>query len=106
MHTGDFEPMAGEIIATESVEQIIKGICIIRDAVTRADGVQFSMDMAVIIKTPQTQYMFSRDVWFSEFITISNDSNLDSVYPICKARTGWKSDESDDTIIKRTMIHL
>ena len=51
MHTGDFEPMAGEVIAAESVEQIIKESCIIRDAVTRADGVQLSMDMAIIIKT-------------------------------------------------------
>ena len=106
MHTGDFKPMAGEVIATESVEQIIKGICIIRDTVTRADGVQFSMDMAVIIKTPQAEYMFSRDVWFSEFITISNNGDLDSVYPICKAKSGWKSDESDNVIVKRTTIRL
>ena len=106
MHTGDFKPMAGEVIATESVEQIIKGICIIRDTVTRADGLQFSMDMAVIIKTPQAEYMFSRDVWFSEFITISNNGDLDSVYPICKAKSGWKSDESDNVIVKRTTIRL
>ena len=106
MHTGDFEPMAGEVIAAESVEQIIKEICIVRDTVTRADGVQLSMDMAIIIKTQIAEYMFSRDVWFSEFITISNNADLDSVYPICKAKSGWKSDESEDVIIKRTTIRL
>lgn len=106
MHTGDFKPMAGDVITTESVEQVIKEICIVRDMVTRADGVQFSMDMAVIIKTPQTQHMFSRDVWFSEFITISNNDDFDSVYPICKAKAGWKSDESDEVVIKRTTIRL
>ncbi len=106
LHTDDFEPMAGEVITTEAVEQIINEIRIIRDEVTRADGIQILMDMAIIIKTPQTQYMFSRDVWFSEFITISNEADLDSVYPICKAKSGWKSDESDDVIIKRTTIRL
>lgn len=106
MHAGDFKPMAGEVIATESVEQTIKEIRIVRDVVTRADGIQLAMDMAVIIKTPQTQYMFSRDVWFSEFITISNSDDLDSVYPICKAKSGWKSDESDEVVIRRTTIRL
>lgn len=106
MLIGNFKPMAGEVITTESVEQTIEGICIVRDVVTRADGVQFSMDMAVIIKTPQTQYMFSRDVWFSEFITISNNDDFDSVYPICKAKAGWKNDESEEVVIKRTTIRL
>ena len=106
VHHGGFTPMAGEIISTETIEQKITGICIIQDTVMRADGTQISMDMAIIIKTPQNQYMFSRDVWFSEFITISNHDDLDAVYPICRAKDGWKSDESDNIVIKRSSMRL
>lgn len=50
----------------------MKDSCIIQDLVVLPSGEEIRMDMAVVFKIGLTTTMFSRDAWFSEFITISN----------------------------------
>lgn len=57
----------------------MKDICIIQDLVVLPSGEEIRMDMAVVFKTGLTTTMFSRDAWFSEFITISNTAWADAV---------------------------
>ena len=83
-----------------------KDICIIQDLVVLPSGEEIRMDMAVVFKTGLTTTMFSRDAWFSEFITISNTDDLDTVYPICRAKDSWRNDDEAEVAIHRTIKSL
>lgn len=84
----------------------MKDICIIQDLVVLPSGEEIRMDMAVVFKTGLTTTMFSRDAWFSEFITISNTDDLDTVYPICRAKDSWRNDDEAEVTIHRTIKSL
>ena len=46
--------------------------------------------------------MFSRDVWFSEEINISDNDDYDSVYPIESVIGHWGNEGDYDVVVKRT----
>ncbi|MFU9922120.1 hypothetical protein [Fannyhessea vaginae] len=99
--TGEFEPVCGDQISLNIIEDTIQDVQIIKDCVHLSNGDEILMDMAVVFKTKHTDTMFSRDAWFSEFITISDTYDLDSVYPICKAKDAWRNDDESEVIIHR-----
>lgn len=97
-----FTPVCGDQITSVSIEEGIQDIVIVRDSIQLPDGEDILMDMAVVFKTAHKNIMFSRDAWFSEFITISNSSDLDEVYPICRAKDTWRNDDEAEVLIYRT----
>ena len=99
--TGEFEPVCGDQISLNIIEDTIQDVQIIKDCVHLSNGDEILMDMAVVFKAKHTDTMFSRDAWFSEFITISDTYDLDSVYPICKAKDAWRNDAESEVIIHR-----
>lgn len=99
--TGEFEPVCGDQISLNIIEDTIQDVQIIKDCVHLSNGDEILMDMAVVFKAKHTDTMFSRDAWFSEFITISDTYDLDSVYPICKAKDAWRNDDESEVIIHR-----
>ena len=46
--------------------------------------------------------MFSKDVWFSEIINISDNDDYDSVYPIDSVIEHWNSEGDYEVAVKRT----
>ncbi|MDO4438772.1 MAG: hypothetical protein Q4B86_04920 [Eubacteriales bacterium] len=98
---GEFEPVCGDQISINIINDIIQDVQIFQDSVCLSSGDEILMDMAVVFKTKHTDIMFSRDVWFSEFITISETSDFDSVYPICRAKDSWRNDDESEVIIHR-----
>lgn len=102
----EFEPVCGDQVSLISIEDIVQDILIVQDAVHLPDGEEILMDMAVVFKTAHTTTMFSRDAWFSEFITISDTSDLDAIYPICRAKDSWRNDDESEVVIRRTTKSL
>ena len=98
---GEFEPVCGDQISLKIIEDIIKDVQIIQDSVHLSNGDEILMDMAVVFKSKYTDTMFSRDAWFSEFITISDTSDLDSIYPIFRAKDSWRNDDESEVNIHR-----
>ncbi len=98
---GEFEPVCGDQISLNIIEDTIQDVQIIQDSVHLSNGDEILMDMAIVFKTKQTDTMFSRDAWFSEFITVSDTYDLDSVYPICRAKDTWRNDDESEVIIHR-----
>lgn len=98
---GEFEPVCGDQISLNIIEDTIQDVQIIQDSVHLSNGDEILMDMTVVFKTKHTDTMFSRDAWFSEFITIRDTYDLDSVYPICRAKDAWRNDDESEVIIHR-----
>lgn len=98
---GKFEPLCGNKLSLNIIDDTIKDIQIIQDSVILANGDKILMDMAIVFKTKHADTMFSRDAWFSEFITISDTSDFDLVYPICRAKDSWRNDDEAEVIIHR-----
>ena len=46
--------------------------------------------------------MFSKSIWFSELIHISDNDDYDSIYPIEKVIEDWNSDGDYKVNVKRT----
>ncbi len=102
-----FEPYC--IVKPKKIEigEFIAGIEIINDYVNVNDGEhEFSFDQAIIIKTENTTTMFSRDVWFSEIITISENDNYDSLFSISEAVDSFSNYGEYRVDIKRTKYSL
>ena len=50
--------------------------------------------------------MFSRDIWFSEVITINENDNYDTVYPIDEVVETWSNDGENKVNVIRTIRKL
>ena len=59
-------------------------------------------DTALIIKTESQTIMFSRDVWFSEVINISDNDDYDCVYPIDSVIEHWSNEGDYEVTVKRS----
>lgn len=104
--TGAFKPICGNKIEKNMIEDTVQDICIVQDAIVLPNAEEIRMDMAVTFKTEHTVTMFSRDAWFSEFITISNTSDLDAIYPIFRAKDSWRNGDEAEVMIHRTIKSL
>ena len=76
---------------------------IITDEISVGNGeYEIVFDTALIIKTKYQTIMFSRDVWFSEVINISDNENYDIVYPIDTVIEDWNNEGDYEVTVKRT----
>ena len=50
--------------------------------------------------------MFSRDIWFSEVITINENDDYDAVYSIDKVVEAWSDDGENKVKVIRTSRKL
>ncbi len=46
----------------------------------------FVFDAALILRTEKRTFMFARDIWFSENITIAENDDYDSIFPLETAK--------------------
>ena len=58
---GEFEPVCGDQISLNIIEDTIQDVQIIQDSVHLSNGDEILMDMAVVFKIKHTDTMFSRD---------------------------------------------
>lgn len=89
------------------VEEKIQSIEIITDEINVNHGeYEIAFDTALIIHTEYQTIMFSRDVWFSEIIHISDNDDYDSVYPIDSVIEHWNNEGDYEVDVQRTKMTL
>ena len=99
----EFKPYCIEPFESFEVGEIITGIEIINDEINVNDGeYEISFDQAIIIRTEKQTIMFSRDIWFSEVITIFDNDNYDAFFPVEQAIDAWSEDGENDVKVIRT----
>ena len=99
----EFKPYCIEPFEAFEVGEIITGIEIINDEINVNDGeYEISFDQAIIIRTEKQTIMFSRDIWFSEVITIFDNDNYDAFFPVEQAIDAWSEDGENDVTVIRT----
>lgn len=92
---------------TVSINRLIEGVEIVRDDITvKSENYSISFDQAIIIKTPENILTVSRDIWFSEVITISLNVDFDEVYPIKESAYDLSDYGQYEVDVKRTRIQL
>jgi len=85
------------------VDEIVHSVEIITDVINVNHGeYEISFDNAIIIHTEYQTIMFSRDIWFSEVITISDNDDFDSIYPVESMVEEWSNDGEDEVSVQRT----
>lgn len=78
-----FKPLINDSTVTHPICEKIVGIDLIRDYVTVNDGeYELLFDQAVVFHTETKTVMFSRHVWFSEDIMVSDNNDYDTLFPI------------------------
>lgn len=98
-----YEPGVIGEIRTVYIEETIKSIEIITDEINVNNGeYEIIFDTAIIINTEYQTIMFSKDVWFSEVINITNNDDYDSVYPIDSVIEHWNNDGDYEVVVKRS----
>ena len=60
-----------------------------------------SFDTSLIIRTTGQIFMFTRDVWFSEVMTISQNDDYNSVIPIKEVADSWTNEGEFKVNVKR-----
>lgn len=94
----EFKPYCIEPFERFEIDAKINSIEIINDVIDVNNGeYEISFDRAIIFRTDKRDIMFSRDVWFSEVITISENDDYDAVYSIDEVAEVW-SDEGDNKV--------
>ena len=84
-----------------------KDIEIVNDSICINDGeFEISFDQAIIIRTESKLIMFSRDIWFSEDITISEHDDYNSIFPIYQVVDSWSDDGENKVNVIRTSRNL
>lgn len=100
----EFKPYCIEPFEQYEVDEIITEIKIVNDIIDVNHGeYKISFDRAVIFKTDKSTLMFSRDIWFSEVINISENEDYDAVYSIDEAVEAWSNDGDNKVDIIRTI---
>ena len=90
-----------------SVKEIINSVEILNDVIDVNNGMyQVSFDNALIIRTNSTTYMFAKDVWFSEIITVRKDDNYDQVISKQEIIDSWSNEGDFSVDIHRTVKKL
>ena len=94
----EFRPYCEENFQAFKVGETINDIEIINDSISVNDAdFEISFDQAIIIRTESNVIMFSRNIWFSEIITISEHDDYNSMYPISRVVEDW-SDEGENIV--------
>ena len=94
----EFKPYCIEPFEAFDIDSRIESIEIINDEIDVNDGeYEISFDRAIVFRTDKRDIMFSRGVWFSEVITISEHDDYDSIYPVDEVVEVW-SDQGDNKV--------
>lgn len=101
-----FTPFCDEPWQTTPINETIVDISIVNDTVVVDDEYSISLDMAIVIQTPQHSYVFSRDWYYSETITVTVDASLDDIYPIDHVVDDWNPDNDRNVTVTRTISSL
>lgn len=103
----EFKPYCEETPQTFEVGESIKDIEIINDSISiNDDEFEISFDQAIIIRTESKVIMFSRNIWFSEIITISEHDDYDSLHPISQVIETWSDQGENRVNVRRTCRKL
>lgn len=103
----EFKPYCIEPFEVFEIDAKIESIEIINDTINVNDGeYEIAFDRAIIFRTDKKDIMFSRDVWFSEVITISEHDDYDAIYPIDEVIELWSDQGENKVNVRRTIRKL
>lgn len=89
------------------INEKIVSMSILRDEVNiNNDQEKFSFDVALIIKTDKKIYMFARDIWFSELITLEYSEDYDKIFSIEDVIDSFSNEGEYDVKVSRKKIEL
>ena len=104
-----FQPAVISSKKTEILEvnETITQVEIMNDVIhINHDEYTVSFDIALIIHTSHHVYMFARDVWFSEIISIRNDDDYECVFSMRNLVESWSNEGEETVEIDRTRTML
>ena len=103
----EFKPYCIEPFEVFEIDGKIENIEIINDVIEVNDGeYEISFDRAIIFRTDKKDIMFSRDIWFSEVITINENDDYDAVYSIDEVVEAWSDEGKNKVNVIRTSKKL
>ena len=102
-----FKPYCEEPCKKHLIDEKVLSVYIVEDSISINDGeYDITFDMAIIIETCNHKYIFSRDWFFSETISISLDEEFDNIYPISNVIEDWSDEGENKVEVKRRKYSL
>ncbi len=87
------------------VDEIVMSVEIVSDTIKCVEqGINIIIDMALIVKTENHAYIFSKShVWFDEVIYVNIDKNIDDICPLFSDLSLWNDDGKLSVSIERSI---
>lgn len=102
-----FEPAVATETCITNVGKVITGLELINDTITVNNGeYEISFDAAIIIHMGSDVIMLSRDTWFSEIITITDNDDFDRIFSIEDVKETWSNEGDNMVTVKRIRMNL
>lgn len=102
-----FKPYCIEPFEVFEIGEKIEDVEVINDVIDVNDGeYEISFDRAIIFRTDKRNIMFSRNIWFSEVITISENVDYDAIYSIDEVVEAWSNDGENKVNVIRKIRKL
>lgn len=86
--------------------EIVSDVLIVRDDINISSGEHIIMDQALIIKTREKAYTFSRKDWFIENISITTSDSIKGFRTVKQVKTEWEDEGRFKVDIKREIMFL
>ncbi len=98
----------GVAVKKHVVDELVMNVAIVSDTIQCIEhGVNIVIDMALIIRTENHTYIFSKShVWFDEVISINIDKDMDDICPLLSDLNLWNNDGAWNVTIERVVRNL
>lgn len=100
--------LVGVAIKKHVVDELVVSVAIVSDTIQCVEhGMNIVIDMALIIRTENHTYIFSKShVWFDEVIYINIDKDMDDICPLPSDLNLWDNDGEWNVTIERSVRAL
>jgi hypothetical protein len=86
--------------------EVVSEVLVVRDDINISSGEHIVMDQALIIKTREKAYTFTRKDWFIENISITTSDSLKGYRTVKQVKTEWEDEGLFKVEVKREIVFL
>lgn len=101
-----FEPYVVSKPISFMINEVITEVLLIRDEIRASNGEHVHLDQALVVKTTEKAYTFSRCEWFFSDIDISVSDKIEGFMPVKKVKELWEGEGRYSVDVDRKFLFL
>ena len=101
-----FEPYVVSKPVSFIINEVITEVLLIRDEIKASNGEHVYMDQALVVKTAEKAYTFSRCEWFLSDIEINVSDKIEGYMPVKNVKELWNGEGRYSVDVNREFLFL